>query len=190
MPELSRSIYFATGNKDKFDEARDVLKNYKIKVIMIRNKFEEIQSDDLREIARHALLKALESCRSPIIVEDAGLFVRTLKGFPGPYSSYVHRTLGIGGVIELMKGKSDREAEFRSAVAYGDSSIIKTFEGIVKGRVILRPRGTSGFGFDPIFVPSGLKRTFAEMTLKEKNRYSHRANALKKFARWYLRSHF
>ncbi|MGQ9719498.1 MAG: XTP/dITP diphosphatase [Nitrososphaerales archaeon] len=189
MPESNRFIYFATGNKHKFDEAKDILKNYNIKVMMIRKKSEEIQSDDLEEIAKHALLKALESCKSPIIVEDAGLFIKTLKGFPGPYSSYVHRTLGIDGIIDLIKSTNGREAEFRSVVAYGDSLMIKTFEGVVKGMVILRPRGRSGFGFDPIFVPRGSRMTFAEMTLKEKNKYSHRAIALKEFAEWYLGSH-
>jgi len=127
--------------------------------------------------------------KSPMIVEDAGLFINTLNGFPGPYSSYVYRTLGIDGTIKLINDKDDKKAEFRSIVAFGDSSIIKTFQGVVRGMISIQPRGRSGFGFDPIFVPKGSEKTFAEMSLEDKNRYSHRAIALKKFARWYVKYH-
>ncbi|MGQ9469995.1 MAG: XTP/dITP diphosphatase [Nitrososphaerales archaeon] len=180
-------LYFVTSNKHKFYEARDVLKNYNIELKMIKRKVEEIQSDDLRKIAIHALSKALMSDESPMIVEDAGLFIKALNGFPGPYSSYVHKTLGIDSIIKLMIDRDDREAEFRSVVAFGYSSIIKTFQGIVRGMISTQPKGRSGFGFDPIFIPKGLEKTFAEISLEDKNRYSHRAIALKKFARWYLR---
>ncbi|MCP8308150.1 MAG: XTP/dITP diphosphatase [archaeon] len=183
----SRSLYFATSNKHKFNEAKDVLKDYNFKLKIIKSKFEEIQSDDLRKIALHALSKALIIDKSPMIVEDAGLFINALNGFPGPYSSYVHRTLGIDGIIKLMSSKDDREAEFRSVVAFSDFSITKTFQGVVRGMISIQPRGKSGFGFDPIFIPKGLEKTFAEMSLEDKNRYSHRAIALKKFATWYMK---
>ncbi|MCP8317242.1 MAG: XTP/dITP diphosphatase [archaeon] len=183
----SRSLYFATSNKHKFNEAKNVLKNYNINLKMIKRKAEEIQSDDLRKIALHALSKALTIDKSPMIVEDAGLFINALNGFPGPYSSYVHRTLGIDGIIKLMNNKDDREAEFRSVVAFGDSSVMKTFQGVVRGIISIQPRGKLGFGFDPIFIAKGLEKTFSEMSLEDKNKYSHRAIALKKFVRWYLK---
>ncbi len=183
----SRLLYFATSNKHKFDEAGNVLKNYNIELKMIKRKVEEIQSDDLRKIALHALSKALTIDKFPMIVEDAGLFINALNGFPGPYSSYVHRTLGIDGIIKLMSGKDDREAEFRSVIAFGYSSVIKTFQGVVRGMISIQPKGKLGFGFDPIFIPKGLEKTFSEMSLEDKNRYSHRAIALKKFARWYVK---
>ncbi len=189
MPVLSKSLYFATSNKHKFDEARDVLKNYGIELRMINRKVEEIQSENLEKIALHALKKALVSDKLPMIVEDAGLFINALNGFPGPYSSYVHKTLGIDGIIKLMRKKDDRDAEFRSVVAFGSSSVVKTYQGVVKGKIARKPRGKSGFGFDPIFIPKGSKKTFAEMSLEDKNRYSHRAIALRKFARWFLRIH-
>jgi len=183
----SRLLYFATSNKHKFDEAKDVLKNYNIRLKMIKEKVEEIQSDDLREIALHALSRALMIDKSPMIVEDAGLFINVLNGFPGPYSSYVHSTLGIDGIIKLMSGKDDREAEFRSVVAFSDSSVTKTFQGVVRGMISIQPKGKSGFGFDSIFIPKGSEKTFSEMSLEDKNRYSHRAIALKKFARWHVK---
>ena len=183
----SRKLYFATGNRHKFDEAKDVLKDYDVSLKIIKRKVEEIQSDDPRKIALHALSKALMGDRSPMIVEDAGLFINALNGFPGPYSSYVYRTLGVDGIIKLMSYKDDMRAEFRSVVAFGDSSIKRTFQGVVRGMISIQPRGKLGFGFDPIFIPKGSEKTFAEMSLKEKNRYSHRAIALKKFARWHVK---
>jgi XTP/dITP diphosphohydrolase len=188
MPVLSKLLYFATSNKHKFDEARDVLKNYGIELRMINRKVEEIQSENLKKIALHALKKALVCDKLPMIVEDAGLFINALNGFPGPYSSYVHKTLGIDGIIKLMRKKDDRDAEFRSVVAFGSSSVVKTYQGVVKGKIARKPRGKSGFGFDPIFIPKGSEKTFAEMSLEDKNRYSHRAIALRKFARWFLKS--
>jgi len=183
----SRWLYFATSNKNKFEEAKDVLRNYSINLRPAKKKFEEIQSDNPRRIAIDSLRKALMSNKYPMIVEDAGLFVNVLNGFPGPYSAHVHRTLGIDGIIKLMSDKDDMKAEFRSVVAFGDSSIIKTFQGVVRGVISMQSRGKSGFGFDPIFIPKGSEKTFAEMSLEDKNKYSHRAIALKKFARWYVK---
>lgn len=182
-----RLVYFATSNKHKFDEAKDILENYGIDLKMVKEKTKEIQDDDLRKIAVHALLKALEKDERPTIIEDAGLFVKTLNGFPGPYSSYVYRVLGVDGILRLMNNEEERDAEFRCVVAFGDSpSIIKTFQGVVKGTISLQPKGRSGFGFDPIFIPKDSKKTFAEMSLQEKNRFSHRADALRKFSKWYI----
>ncbi|MCP8304522.1 MAG: XTP/dITP diphosphatase [archaeon] len=181
-----RLVYFATSNKHKFDEAKDILADYGIDLKMVREKTEEIQDDDLRTIAVHALSKALEKDERPTMIEDAGLFVKMLNGFPGPYSSYVHRVLGVDGILRLMNHEENRDAEFRSVVAFGNSpSIIETFQGVVKGTISLQPKGRSGFGFDPIFIPKGSKKTFAEMSLEEKNHFSHRADALRKFAKWY-----
>jgi len=120
-------------------------------------------------------------------VEDAGLFVEALKGFPGPYSAYVYRTLGTRGILKLMENVEDRAASFRSVVVFSSPEHQPVcFSGEVKGRISMEERGDSGFGFDPIFEPeAGDGRTFAEMTTEEKNRYSHRAEALRRFAKWY-----
>jgi XTP/dITP diphosphohydrolase len=120
-------------------------------------------------------------------VEDSGIFVDALKGFPGPYSRYIHDTVGIGSIITLMENVENRAAHFRSVVAFGSSEEQPVcFVGKVEGKISLRKRGTGGFGYDPIFVPlEGDGRTFGEMTMEEKNRFSHRARALRLFAEWY-----
>jgi len=185
-----RVAFFATGNINKFNEARKILAEYGIAVGMLKVKSLEIQSDSLEEIARASVLDAFEKCRLPLIVEDAGLFVEVLNGFPGPYAAYVYRTIGNKGLLQLMENEENRKARFRSTIAYYTSGLGSPvlFSGEVEGvmvREVHRGNGLSGFGFDPIFKPINSDRTFAEMSLTEKNRYSHRADALRKFADWY-----
>ncbi|NIW11921.1 MAG: non-canonical purine NTP pyrophosphatase, partial [Gammaproteobacteria bacterium] len=126
----------------------------------------EIQDDDLEEIAKASVRDAVEKSCLPVLVEDAGLFIEVLKGFPGPYSSYVYRTLGTQGVLKLMEGIAERSAYFYSVVAFyspNDASP-KCFHGKVEGNIALKERGNQGFGFDPIFKPKGgIGKTFAEM---------------------------
>lgn len=184
---LGRVAFFVTSNIHKFYEARKVLAEHKVATAMLRVETVEIQDDSIEEVARVCALDAVKKCGLPIIVEDAGLFIEALKGFPGPYSSYVYRTIGTKGILELMKNVEKREAYFHSVVAFSSpDEPPRCFHGKVKGRISREERGRSGFGFDPIFNPSeGDNRTFAEMTTKEKNRYSHRARALRKFVEWY-----
>lgn len=185
-----RVAFFVTSNIHKFREARLVFAEYKVAAALIRVKIHEIQDDDIENIARVSAMEAAEKCNLPVIVEDTGLFVDGLGGFPGPYSSYVYRTIGTRGILKLMRGISQRRAYFRSVVAYCDPrGSLRCFYGRAEGRISRRGRGASGFGFDPIFESSsGRGKTFAEMTTKEKNRHSHRAKALRKFARWYVSS--
>ncbi len=186
----SKVVYFATGNIHKFNEARVVLAEHELAAAMLRMKGVEIQSDSLVEIAGTSALGAFKQAHLPVIVEDAGLFIDALKGFPGTYAAYVYKTIRNEGVLKLMTNLLNRQATFRSAIAYCDdaSGAVKCFEGEVQGKITTGQRKTTGqsaFGFDPIFQPDGSSKTFAEMTLTEKNRFSHRAKALKKFADWY-----
>lgn len=181
-------VFFATNNVNKFNEARKVLGRYKIAVGMLRVKNLEIQSDSLEEIAKTSVTHAFQQCHLPVIVEDAGLFIEALNGFPGPYASYVYKTIGNEGLLKLMKGITHRKACFRSVVAYlsEELDVPVCFKGEANGEIIEDVRkGCSGFGFDPIFKPSGSEKTFAEMSIDEKNKHSHRAKAFRKFAKWY-----
>jgi XTP/dITP diphosphohydrolase len=183
-------IFFATGNINKFNEARDVLSHYGISVGMLRLKGDEIQSDKLREIAQTSVINAYNRSHLPIFVEDAGLFINALSGFPGPYAAYVYKTIHNNGILRLMKDATDRQAKFQSVIAYCDQTLCgpKCFEGESKGEIILsehKKQGKSAFGFDPIFQPVGSSKSFAEMTIEEKNDFSHRAMAIREFAEWY-----
>ena len=182
-------IFFATNNFHKFNEARRILAQHKIAVGMLRVKALEIQSDSLNDIAESSAVDAFGRCHLPLIVEDAGLFVDALKGFPGPYAAYVYQTVGNAGLLKLLEGIEDRKATFRSAIVYYDGiGVPVCFDGEAAGEITCEERvghGKSGFGFDPIFQPDGSTKTFAEMGLEEKNGFSHRANAIHKFAKWY-----
>jgi XTP/dITP diphosphohydrolase len=159
---------------------------------MLRVKAVEIQNSSIIKIAEHSVIDAFKRCHLPVMVEDAGLFIEALDGFPGPYAAYAYRTIHNEGILKLMENVKNRKATFQSAIAYCDSStcVPVCFEGDAKGEITARMRseqGKSGFGFDPIFQPSGSRKTFAEMTIEEKNGFSHRARAISKFAEWYVR---
>jgi XTP/dITP diphosphohydrolase len=188
-----RTIFFATDNIHKFNEARKVLAEYKIAVGMVRAKASEIQSDSLEEIAKTSVLDAFKRFNLPLIVEDAGLFIDALNGFPGPYAAYVYRTIGNKGLLKLMENIENRESRFHSVVAYysAELKLPICFKGEVAGEIVKeerRGKRESGFGFDPIFKPAESNKTFAEMMTVEKNKYSHRAKAVRRFAEWYKKS--
>ena len=125
----------------------------------------------------------------PIVIEDAGLFINALKGFPGPFSSYVFKTIGCNGILKLMNGVMDRSANFVSMIAYARSyNEIYFFKGELPGEIALKASGTGGFGFDPIFKPNETPtKTLAELTFEQKNEISHRAKSYKKLAKFILR---
>ncbi|MCK9298601.1 RdgB/HAM1 family non-canonical purine NTP pyrophosphatase [Methanoculleus sp. YWC-01] len=141
----------------------------------------EFRHDDVGEIAREKAEFAYRVISRPLIVDDTGLFIDALRGFPGPYAAYVHDTIGNAGVLRLMEGVAERSAHFETAIAFAREDGIRIFRGILPGTIVA-PRGEEGFGYDPIFEHSG--QTLAEMPLAEKSRISHRARALEAFRAW------
>ena len=186
-PRLTE-FFFATGNDHKIEEARAALTQYGIEVTKLEEfRKVEIQHPDLGEIASSALAVIVSQTDKPVLVEDSGLFIHQLNGFPGPYSSFVFETLGFEGILKLLEDAKSRKAEFRSAVAFGmNGKWLANFTSATEGTIQMQPRGKNGFGFDPIFIPMWTSKTFAEMELKEKTIYSHRAKAISKLALWYL----
>lgn len=182
------ALTFVTSNLHKFEEVSEIAARRGIKIVHHKTHYTEIQADGLEEIARSSVLEMRDLLGQSCFVEDAGLFVRSLGGFPGPYSNYVFRTLGNRGLLKLMDKEKDRRAEFRSAVGYCEpGKEPKVFMGKVLGTLTTDPRGEKGFGFDPIFVPRGGDgRTFAELSTAEKNRFSHRARAVDSFFKWFI----
>jgi len=148
----------------------------------------ELQSDDVGEVASFAARECARNYKRPVFVEDTGLFVDALRGFPGPYASFAFSTLGTAGLLRLLEGVEDRRASFRSAIAYYEPAKgVRLFLGSVRGTMSCRAEGNSGFGFDPIFVPDGGKLTLAQMTLEQKCGVSHRGEAARRFGLWFRR---
>ena len=180
------AVRFASSNRHKYDEALPVLRRLGVRVEYERARLQEIQSDELAVIARAKARDAYCRLGRPVIVEDDGLFIEALGGFPGAYSSYILRTIGIAGVLNLLDGSGDRRARFSAAIAYDDGSESRTFVASVRGTISEASRGEKSWGYDPVFVPDGQGRTFAEMGPDQKIEASHRTRALEAFAEWYV----
>ena len=182
--QQSCDVFFASSNVHKYEEAEKILSEFGIKLEFFQTDLMEIQSDSLSEIALKKVLNAYGKCKKPVIVEDDGLFINSLSGFPGPFSSYVFKTIGNNGILKLIG--SNRSAQFRAVIAFCDSNKKPVFfESNVFGEISKNIQG-KGWGYDPIFVPENQNKTYAE--LAEKNKLSHRYQSLKKFARHYIHS--
>lgn len=171
-----------TGNPHKAEEMAAFLEGT-VEVEHVSLDCPEYRDDEVGPIAREKARFAYETLCRPLIVDDTGFFVSALRGFPGPYAAYVLRTLGNEGMLRLLEGAADRSAFFVTAVAYADADGIRLFEGRLDGEITTAPRGSEGFGYDPIFAVGD--RTLAELPLAEKNRFSHRARALSAFRDWF-----
>ena len=182
-----RKLVFATNNAHKLEEIRAILGD-KVEVLSPK----DIQCDvDIPETADtlegNAVLKAEYIYRHyglDCFADDTGLEVEALNGAPGVYSA---RYAGGEGhdseanmrkLLAEMEGKTNRKAQFRTAICLIEGGAEHLFEGVVKGEIIEEKRGASGFGYDPVFMPEGYTETFAEMGSEEKNRISHRARAV------------
>jgi XTP/dITP diphosphohydrolase len=144
--------------------------------------YPEIQADTLEGTIVPGLTWLVSKHDGPVMIDDSGFFVDTLKGFPGVYSSYVFKTIGCEGILRLMEGRPDRSARFECCIGFmapGSEPFIA--KGVAKGTVSNEMRGSGGFGYDPIFVNDGHTKTYAEMDVVEKNRISHRGKAIESF---------
>ena len=180
MHKLS-DLLFVSSNIHKFKEAREILDSFGITIKFFKLTLEEIQSNSIKQIAIKKARDAFSKCNTSLIIEDDGLHIDSLDGFPGPYSSYVQKTIGNNGILNLLK--ASRDAKFISTITYCDENILKSFEGKLDGTISKSQKG-KGWGYDPIFIPKNSKKTFAE--INDKNELSHRFKALKKFSNWYL----
>jgi len=172
-------MYFVTGNKGKFMEAEAIFDDLVQKNIG----YTEIQADSLEDVASYGIKEVMARLEGPVMIEDAGLFIDALKGFPGVYSAYVFDTIGNQGILRLMDGTSNRRAVFRSVVGYAEPGMEpRLFQGQMPGQINFEPKGGGGFGYDPIFEVGG--RTVAEMSIEEKNEISHRAASMHALKEW------
>jgi len=177
----SFDLYFVSSNNHKYSEAKKILESFGINLGFLKSNLEEIQSNSLENIAMVKARDAFSKFKKPLIIEDDGLFIDSIQGFPGPYSSYIFKTIGNKGILNLLK--NNRKAKFLSIITYCDKNSLESFDGKLNGKISKTKKG-KGWGFDPIFIPNNLKKTFAE--INNKNELSHRYKALKKFSKWYL----
>jgi len=177
------AVTFVSTNPGKFREVRDVLAPYGVRVRWTRRPLPEPQADELSEVV-DAKLEATRGVRGYVLVEDSGLFIPSLKGFPGVYSAHFLSLWGFDPILELLRHR-DRKAFFRTVAGLRWGRNRWQFVGEVHGTIAAKPAGSNGFGYDPIFIPHGWDRTFAEAPAEAKNAVSHRALAMRKVGEWF-----
>lgn len=183
-----RKLILSTGNKNKVKEIRDILKDLPIEVLS-KDEIGLVDFDVVEDgvtLEENSLKKARELSRLVdymVMADDSGIFVDSLGGEPGVYSARYGGEDGNDDLNNLtllknLKGK-DRTASFQSVIALiTEDKREYTVKGICKGRVLEEPKGDNGFGYDPLFVPDGFQRTFAELDGDIKNSISHRRRAI------------
>ena len=184
-----KNLVFATGNIHKLQEVQGLFKEgFALSCLKDVNITEEIPetADNLVDNALQKARYVYEKCGIPCFADDTGLEVDALGGAPGVYSARYageqkDSKLNMLLLLNNMNGKTNRNARFRTIIAYIDENAQEhIFEGEIKGKIIENMAGTNGFGYDPIFVPEGYDKTFAELSSEIKNTISHRARAMEK----------
>lgn len=172
-------ISFVTGNQGKLHEAQVALAPLGHEVISADLQPTEIQGETLEEISQAKCETIGGKLPPPYFVDDGGLFVEALQGFPGVFSAHALKKIGAAGILKLMEDLTDRRAHFACVITYHDGRSLRSFAGRCDGTIAETPRSTGhGFGFDPIFIPNGHTETFGELTAETKNHISHRGKAL------------
>lgn len=186
---MKKKLVFATNNAHKLDEIRAILGD-RVEVLSLKDIHCEADIPETADtLEGNAALKAeyiYKNYGLDCFADDTGLEVEALGGAPGVYSARYAGGEGHDSEANMKKllveleGKTNRKAQFRTAICLIEDGTEHLFEGVVKGEIIEKKRGCSGFGYDPVFVPEGYTETFAEMGNEEKNKISHRARATQK----------
>jgi len=182
-----KRICFATNNKHKLEEVKHILTDIEIISLDELGCFDELEETQ-PTLEGNSLQKAsfiFNHYNMPCFADDTGLEVAALQGAPGVYSA---RYAGeqkksednINLLLKNLHGVTNRTAQFRTVITVMGLGETKTFEGVINGIIAETKKGSDGFGYDPVFQPEGYTKTFAEMTMAEKNKVSHRALAVEK----------
>jgi XTP/dITP diphosphohydrolase len=179
-------VSFVTTNKYKFREAQDILKDYPVELEWLNREYEENHDESIEEIARTAAAKLAHELGKPVIVEDTGLFFEAFNHFPGALPKFVFNGLGFKGILKLLKGEP-RGAYFKTVAGFsepGRETLL--FEGTMRGIITeeVHDEDKDEMPYDKIFMPEGKTITLSGMTLQEKNAFSQRAQAFRKFGEY------
>lgn len=173
-----------TSNQGKYEEMRLLFAQEGFGLERVDLRYPELQVETLEATIMYGLEWIVGRYYRPFLIDDSGLFIEALNGFPGVYSSYVQRTLGNAEILHLLEEKPSRRARFECAIGFAGPDFEPILaKGVTEGTIATEPRGTGGFGYDPIFIADGSERTFAELDVTEKNAISHRGRAVKDFLR-------
>lgn len=184
-----RELCFASNNRHKLEEVSRLLPGFRILTLAEAGCTEELPETQLtiEGNSRQKALYVAEKFGISCFADDSGLEVHALDGAPGVHSAYYggperDAEKNIHRLLQELSGRTDRSARFITVITLAGAGMVHTFEGILEGSITLAPRGTSGFGYDPVFLPLQSNRTLAEMTIEEKNAISHRFKAVSALA--------
>jgi non-canonical purine NTP pyrophosphatase (RdgB/HAM1 family) len=166
------TLNFITSNENKLREAREILKGLIIESESVE--IDEIQTLDPIVCVEKKAEAAFRILNETVLVEDTSLSIGALSGLPGTFVDYFMKTLGNEGILKLLKGKRNRKALAQTSVCVYDGKSKFTAVGITEGLIANKEIGNNGFGWDTIFIPTGSKKTFAQMSASEKNSHSMR----------------
>ena len=180
-------LILATHNDHKAKEFRDILPQYSVQTLADLGHDDEIK-EAATSLEGNSFIKAetvFKRYGHIVISDDSGLEVDALNGAPGVYSARYagdsrNDQRNTEKLLDELQGASNRKAQFRTVITLMNAKNSFQFEGIVKGTIAKSPLGEAGFGYDPVFIPEGVQQTFAELAANEKNKISHRANAIEK----------
>ncbi len=171
------ALYFITGSKNKVAEVKAVLPE----IEQLEIDLPEIQELDAHKIIAAKIFEARRHHSNAYMVEDTSLYLDGMNGLPGPLNKWFLKSIGEAGLVKLAQTFGSAGAA-RTIIGYADETgAVEFFEGETRG-VVVPPQGVSHFGWDAIFVPEGQSKSYAEMSMEEKNAISHRGKALKKLA--------
>lgn len=188
-------IVFATNNENKTREIKNILgDSFTLLSLQDYNITEDIPENEktLEGNALHKARTVYNMIHTDVFADDTGLEIEILDGLPGVHSARFagenkDSSANIRKILTMMGDAKNRKARFRTIIALIFEDKEYFFEGIAEGKIIKKERGNDGFGYDPVFIPDGQNITFAEMSLDEKNRISHRAIAFEKLKTFLLR---
>lgn len=167
-------LYFITGNENKFKEVKSMIPG----IEQLDIDLPEIQETDPKKVISAKILEAFNHHEGEFIVDDTSLSLDCLNGLPGTLIKWFLQTIGSGGLYELTQKYVNNKCHAKAVIGYAkDKNNIHFFEGMIEG-TIQQSKGNTTFGWDPIFVPNGFNKSFAEMSLDEKNSISHRHLAI------------
>jgi len=166
-------MILVTGNKNKIKEFEYIL-GFQMENIDLE--LEEIQSIDVEEVARHKARNAYNILQKPVIVEDTGVYFEELNGLPGALIKFFVKNLSLEKICSLVK--ENRKAKTIACIVFFDGKEEIIIKGETRGEIAINPRGNNGFGWDPIFIPEGYSKTFAELTSEEKQSKFMRQQAI------------
>lgn len=183
-----KKLTFVTQNANKLRDAKMLLQNFEIHHVNFD--CPEIQSMDPKEIIEAKLRYAYERVKEPCFVMDAGLYLDCVDGLPGPFVKFwLEKKSGIQKATKIARLVKQPGCKFRNALGFFDGKKIKYFEEVVEGKLPPGPRGKNGYHWDAIFIPKGEKRTFAEMTFEEKQKYAPQKKLFKRLSKFLQESY-